>query len=141
MKLVPTLSLLMLIFALVACGGKAKTTDTKDTKDSTTTENDPKEVKKEADILGEWSLVSVNGTEQSSMNITFDNSGNITMVYPESTTKGTYTKSGDGKTILIKTSDTEEDSWEIKSISETELVLLDADPKNPKVISEYVFKR
>lgn len=141
MKLVPTLSVLMLIFALVACGGKKGTDDSKDSKDSTTTQTDNKEEKKEADLIGEWSLVTINGEAQGSMNITFDKEGNISMVAPEMNKKGTYTKSADGKTIIIKTSDTEEDSWEIKSLSETEMVLLDADPTDATIVSEYVFKR
>lgn len=143
MKIVHTLFISMFIFALVACGNKKNSNDTKDTQDSSSTtqkENKP-ENKTESALTGEWSLVSINGEKQGVMNLTFDKDGHISMASAEGNVKGTFTQSEDGKSIIIKTSDTEEDTWEIKSISENELILLDADPDKPSVISEYVFKR
>ena len=141
MKIAKTLSLLMFIFVLAACGGKKNSDDNKDGNDTTSTQTEVKPEEKKDALLGEWSLETVNGENQGSMNLLFEKDGHVTITNSGESIKGTYKKTADGNSIIIKTSDVEEDKWDIKSISETELILLDELPDKPNTFNEYVFKR
>jgi hypothetical protein len=129
---------LTLVLSTIACKGK-KTDKPEDKKETTTDNNNSSTTTTTtATLEAEWTLEAVNNEKTPiDMNITFGGDGKFSMVTKDGTVKGTYTKSSDGKKLMLK-SEKGEDNWDIRTLSEKELVVFDNNPKNK---AEYKFTR
>jgi hypothetical protein len=124
-----------------ACNNEPKASEDKKEEKIDSTSN-VETVKVDKSLVAEWRLEMVdNKKDQSGLILNLTESGDFSMKQSDGAgIKGTYSKSEDGKKILLK-SEKGEDTWTIVELTDSTLDLLEVRKEGNKETINYKFKK